>query len=164
MASQYDNIKTAADLITEVQCHGLSQKTEDLNRAADIIGNTPVKELIRLANDIGRVNRDGEPDPMGTWSSNRPATQSTFYMIISNIWNWEEVTRFWNRHTNPEHEQLKQAQADLKTYMSRITELEKAVKQSGIDRLINELHDKDQEIKELKAKLYDLLMAQEGIG
>lgn len=99
--SKYDSIKTAAELVREVKNHGLSTVQEDLNRAADIIGNTEIGELVRLANDIGRNNENGEPDPKGTWNSDRIATQNTFYSIISHIWHWEEVTRFWNQHTNP---------------------------------------------------------------
>ena len=106
-------------------------------------------------------------------------------MIASNIWNWEEVTRFWNLYTNPEHEKLKQAEADAKTYMSRIEDLERQVENQKslkdvehqsrlgeatklveatveIDRLNGELHSKDREIMELKAKLYDLMVGKEG--
>ena len=79
--SKYDGIKTAAELVREVKNHGLSTVQEDLNRAADIIGNSEIGELVRLANDIGRNNENGEPDPKGTWSSNRstpiPNTKSS---------------------------------------------------------------------------------------
>lgn len=78
--SKYDGIKTAAELVREVKNYGLSTVQEDLNRAADIIGNSEIGELVRLANDIGRNNENGEPDPKGTWSSNRIATQNTFYL------------------------------------------------------------------------------------
>lgn len=102
--SMYDSIKTAAELVAEVQIHGLSTAQEDICRAQDIFGHTAVDELARLANDIGRNNGQGEPDPNGTWSSGRRGTQSTFYSILVNIWHWEEVTRFWNLHTNPERQ------------------------------------------------------------
>ena len=72
MASQYDSIKTAEELLKEVAAHGLSTKPEDICRAKDIFGRSEVKELIRLANDNGRLNGfDGEPDPRGTYSSGR---------------------------------------------------------------------------------------------
>ena len=63
--SKYDNIETAADLVTEVQLNGLSTDQEDICRVQDIFGQSPVKELIRLANDIGCNNAQGEPDPEG---------------------------------------------------------------------------------------------------
>lgn len=88
MSSKYDSIKTAADLVAEVAAHGLSTEQEDQNRAADIFGNTSIEELDRLANDIGRNNQNGEPDPKGTWSSSRKGTQETFYFIAFSIWNW----------------------------------------------------------------------------
>ena len=31
-------------------------------------------------------------------------------MIAFSIWNWEDATRFWNQHTNPEHAELKELQ------------------------------------------------------
>ena len=63
--SKYDDIKTAAELVAEVRAHGLSLDQEDICRAQDIFGNSPIEELVRLANDIGRNNRNGEPDPRG---------------------------------------------------------------------------------------------------
>ena len=101
--SKYDSIKTAAELVAEVRANGLSTVQEDICRAQDIFGHTPIEELDRLANDIGRDNDKGEPDPHGTWSSSRPATQATFYRIVFSIWNWEDAVRFWNQHANPEH-------------------------------------------------------------
>ena len=83
MSSKYDSITTAADLVKEVMAHGLSTVQDDLNRAADIFGRSSIEELVNLANDIGRNNENGEPDPKGSWSSGRKATQSTFYMIAS---------------------------------------------------------------------------------
>ena len=70
--SKYDSIKTAAELVKEVRLNGLSLAQEDICRAQDIFGNAPIEELVALANDIGRNNRDGEPDPKGTVSSTRP--------------------------------------------------------------------------------------------
>lgn len=47
MASQYDSIKTAEELLKEVAAHGLSTKPEDICRAQDIFGRSEVKELTR---------------------------------------------------------------------------------------------------------------------
>lgn len=173
--SKYDSIKTAADLISEVQGHGLSTAQEDLNRAADIFGNSSVEELDRLANDIGRNNENGEPDPKGSWSSNRKATQSTFYMIASAIWNWEDVTRFWNLHTNPEREELvklrnveKELKAEVQKLKGQIEEEHKncleykslAMKfKDERNKIAADLHDSKMNELELKARLYDLMIA-----
>lgn len=176
MGNNYNSIKTASELVSVVQMHGLSLDQESLNRVADIFGNSTVEELVRLANDIGRNNEHGEPDPKGTWSSDRKATQGTFYSIISHIWNWEEVTRFWNEHTNPEREELtelREANRKLNEELSlstvqknkehemRLAETsEKLDAKATADRLAAELHDKEMEVIELKAKLYDLMVKE----
>lgn len=64
--SKYDSIKTAAELVAEVQAHGLSLAQEDICRAQDIFGRSAVQDLVALANDIGRNNENGDPDPKGT--------------------------------------------------------------------------------------------------
>ncbi len=184
--SKYDNIKTAAELVIEVQLNGMSLAQEDICRAQDIFGHTPIEELARLANDIGRDNEKGEPDPKGSWSSDRRATQSTFYSILTNIWHWEEVTRFWNTHTNPEHEKLVEVRAirdDLKEQLSKLGDqlenskaqvkaehearlaeaTEKLDARKEIDVLKAELHSRDMDILELKAKLYDLLVERKEV-
>lgn len=178
--SKYDSIKTAAEMVQEVRMHGLSTAQEDLNRVADIFGNTQIEELDRLANDIGRNNEHGEPDPTGSWSSNRQPTQDTFYCIISHIWNWQEVVRFWNCHTNPDagklaamkttvdalkeanenlHEKLTESKEETKreheARLAGTSERLEALKE--VDRLAAELHDRDMEVMALKAKLYDLM-------
>lgn len=173
--SKYDSIETAANLVREVMAHGLSTAQDDLNRAADIFGNDSVENLVSLANDIGRNNENGEPDPNGSWSSSRKATQSTFYMIASSIWNWEDVTRFWNLHTNPERVELVEARRQLKKLSEdakekgeallkehqavlderkRVVDLEAEVRKLGAD-----LHDSKMNEMELKARLYDLMVA-----
>lgn len=174
--SKYDSIKTAADLVVEVQLRGLSTAQEDICRAQDIFGSTSVEELVRLANDTGMNNEKGEPDPKGTWSSTRKATQGTFYMIASSIWNWEDVTRFWNQHTNPERGELLRLRGSCKTLEQEVLQkaeeaakehrlrLEETYKKLGlkedVEKLQTELHDRDMTIMELKAKLYDLLAEQ----
>lgn len=165
MSSKYDSIKTAKELIAEVRIHGLSLAQEDLNRAADIIGNEPIENLVFLANHIGRKNDDGEDDPKGSWSGGSPATRSTFYSVLFHIWNWEDATRFWNLYTNPEREQIVEAsKAEVKEeHEARLAETsEKQKAQAEIDRMNGELHSKDMEIMELKARLYDLLVGKEG--
>lgn len=172
--SKYDGIKTAADLVVDVQLNGLSMVQEDICRAQDIFGNTTVDELVRLANDTGMNNENGEPDPKGTWSSGRKATQGTFYMIVSHIWNWEEVTRFWNLYTNPQTEELKELRKEHKKLsvlyddlLVRRDELlaDQKVGAETIDQLSSRAGDAQRraeeaeaEVVRLKAKLYDLLV------
>ena len=174
--SKYDSIKTAAELVAEVRANGLSTVQEDICRAQDIFGHTPIEELDRLANDIGRDNDKGEPDPHGTWSSSRPATQATFYRIVFSIWNWEDATRFWNLHTNPE----RQAWQEDKRIVG---ELQHKVMVAEIDRdaaknllrasekkasdLIDALTDAERractaeaQVLALKARLYDYITAE----
>lgn len=171
--SKYDSIKTAADLVTEVQFHGLSTAQDDICRAQDILGNTSIEELARLANDIGRNNDDGEPDPKGSWSSNRKPTQGTFYSIIFAIWNWEDACRFWNEHTNPlkeRHDKICAENRGLRDEREQLVEhrdeLLASEKEAGekVSELSAELMDAklraekaEAEVIQLKARLYDLL-------
>lgn len=43
--SKYDSIKTAAELVAEVQAHGLSLAQEDICRAQDIFGRSAVQDI-----------------------------------------------------------------------------------------------------------------------
>lgn len=172
--SKYDSIKTAADLVVEVQLHGLSTAQEDICRAQDIFGSTSVEDLARLANDTGMNNEKGEPDPKGTWSSTRKATQGTFYMIVSCIWNWEEVTRFWNIYTNPQTDELKELRSENERVRKENKELTAKIEEAVDDMLGNaeevgrlskriesiqsRAEEAENEVVRLKAKLYDLLV------
>lgn len=172
--SKYDDIKTAAELVAYVRNHGFSTQQEDICRAQDIFGRSAVEELVELANNIGRKNVSGEPDPKGSWSGGVPA-RDVFYSIAFQIWNWEDAVRFWNLHSNPQTEELKELREanrklneDLtvstvqknKEHEARIAETqEKLEAMEKAERLAAELHDKEMEIMELKAKLYDLTMA-----
>lgn len=172
--SKYDNIKTAADLVAEVAVHGLSTEQDDINRAADIFGNTGIDELARLANDIGRLDKPssegGKPDPNGSWSSGRKGTQDTFYFIAFSIWNWREATSFFNAHTNPatkDHRvtnletSLKVSERkcdDLKTQLDATAERAKNYA-NKIDDLNAEKATLELGTAKLKAKLYDLMVA-----
>lgn len=176
MSSKYDSIKTAEEMVQEVIVHGLSTNQDDLCRVQDIFGNSPIEDLDRLANDIGRNNEYGEPDPKGTWSSSRRPTRDVFYMILFNIWNWEDATRFWNQHSNPEREEL----VDLrKSYNNLSSQLDKQIEHTRLERdrfaeqskriheldsevirLTVQLDEKDLEITRLKAKLYDMMLSE----
>ena len=171
--SKYDSIETAAELVAEVQAHGLSTAQEDICRAQDIFGHTAVEELARLANDIGRNNAQGEPDSNGTWSSGRRGTQSTFYSILVNIWHWEEVTRFWNLHTNPQTGELKEQRSANKRLTQENEELTARLNElledqqkrcdhiqelaSRVGEAQRRAEDAETQIMALKAKLYDYM-------
>lgn len=182
--SKYDSIKTAKEMIAEVMIHGLSLDPEDICRVQDIFGNTPMKELADLANDIGRNDADGNPDPNGSWSSTRRETRSTFYMILTHIWNFEEVVRFWNHYTNPEHNELKELQTKLHSEMQEHVITKNALKiqvgktmdehkryleasratakeAENVTLLKSEVHYLKMQIIELKAKLYDMMEKEE---
>lgn len=173
MSSKYDSIKTASEMVEEVMVHGLSTNQADICRVQDIFGQSTIEELDRLANDIGRNNEYGEPDPKGTWSSGRRPTRDVFYMILFNIWNWEDATRFWNQHSNIEREELLKLRNTCKNLSKQ---LDKQVEHTKVERnevvetlnrlreteselitLNSQLDEKDFEIMKLKAKLYDLM-------
>lgn len=182
--SKYDSITTAKDLVREVMLNGLITMPEDICRVQDIFGHSTIGELVELANDIGRNDENGNPDPNGSWSSTRRETRSTFYMILTHIWNFDEVSRFWNLHTNPEHQELKDLQSKLRDEMKDHSSTKKALKEQldktaeeherylkanhdaatkaeTINQLEAEIHDLNMKIVELKAKLYDLMTKEE---
>ena len=176
MASKYDGIKTAKDLVSEVMMHGLSSTQEDICRAQDIFGHSTIEELVDLANDIGRNDENGNPDPKGTWSSGRRGTRSTFYQIAFNIWNWEDATRFWNQHSNPLKEAADIAEAqrrETKKRLDQLNEAHEALRQKAVklDEDLNKyvqkefearaaLKEAEAEIIRLKARLFDMMEAQ----
>lgn len=185
MASQYDSIKTPKELLTEVAMHGFSTKLEDICRAQDIFGRASIGDLVSLANDNGRQDGNGNPDPDGDWSSGRDGTRKYFYQVLFQIWHWEDATRFYNQHTNKEFLEGKEATEKLRGEMRDHSDTKKALKeqfqktqeqhQLVLDErrrandaetkalhLEDEIHDRDMQIMELKAKLYDMMMAQEG--
>lgn len=181
MASQYDKIKTPKELLVQVSMHGFSLNTEDVCRAQDIFGRAPIEDLVALANDNGRVNDKGEPDPEGTWSSSRKGYQNVFYQVLFHIWNWEDATRFYNQHTNPEFKKMKKSVAELEAELAEArTEAEENKEDCQIwreryesERAAHAEARKEadfyqkgyetahQEIIALKAKLYDLMVAKE---
>ena len=96
------------------------------------------------------------------------------------------MTRFWNTHTNPEHEQVEELRAKLRAEMaehsntkkaleeqrvstdaehkSLLAERAKRIEQSDkIESMKAEIHDRDMTIMELKAKLYDLLVERKEV-
>lgn len=177
MASIYDGIKTAKELVKIVGFQGLSTKTEDICRAQDIFGRATIEELDELANDIGRNDSNGSPDKNGSWSSGRAATRPIFYQILFHIWNWEDATRFYNQHSNPEYEELENLRTENKKLSGRVESLEARRAElldnakAASDAILEETKKKlaaieraekaEKEIVKLKAKLYDLMLENE---
>lgn len=177
MLKELKDIKTAKELIEHIQIHGMSTIQEDIVIMQDIIGHAPIEELYLLANDIGRNDENGNPDPKGSWSSGRKGTQSTFYSLLFHIWNWQDAVDFWNRNTNPEHEKRVIVDAqnnDLRAARDRMRkEIDsKSEELEYLHHQLNESRDSDQRLREvvnrkdaeiqaLKAKLYDLMTKEE---
>lgn len=171
-----DQVTTATELVGLVSWQGVSTKQEDISRMQDIIGHSTIGELDLLANDIGA---DGYPDnPKSQVFSGRRGTRDTFYHLLSVIWNWQDLLDFWNKHTNPDHKKLEETKAELQRHKEWLkqktdrvvdlnSQLEEAATvavdaQSENRKLQQALHDKDREIMELKAKLYDLMVKENG--
>lgn len=175
MASIYEKIKTPKELLELVKVHGLSTEIEDICRAQDIFGRAPIEDLVALANDNGRKNDAGESDPNGSWSCGRDGLQKTFYSVLFHIWNWEDATRFYNQHTNPDYEELKNLENKRKSLRTRIDQLETRrmelledakrgsdfITEQGkrIQEAEKRAETAEAEVIQLKARLYDLMVA-----
>ncbi len=152
--TKLEQIETAAELVSLVNWQGVSTKQEDICKMQDIIGNSTIEELERLANDTGD-NRTG-----------RQGTRNNFYHILSVIWRWDDLIEFWNKHTNPDHEELyttkvkcKELEEDNARLKASIKDFEKNLlkyQDLASDRA-KALREKDEEIMRLKAKLYDMM-------
>lgn len=178
MSSIYENIKTPKELIASVRAHGLSTKVEDICKAQDIFGHAPLEELVKLAQDNGRLKGfNGEPDPRGTVSSGREGDSKIFYQILFHIWHWEDATRFYNQYSNfPIIDKLNEVDEMNK----RLKKAEQKAEEMGdqFDTAMNQYgkllaqydemekaklaaeqktQEAEQEIIRLKAKLYDLM-------
>lgn len=166
MASVYDRISSASELIYAVRFGGLSTAQEDINRAQDIFGNTSLGELIKLANDRGRNNNKGDPDPQGSWSSGRVGTQQTFYSILFTIWNWQDALNFYNMYSNQQYQTGQQAICLSEKLRAENDSLRISLDETDNDliecsRSLHTLEERvaqaDQEIIKLKASLYDAM-------
>ena len=165
MKTKLEQIETAAELVTLVSWQGVSTKQEDICKMQDIIGHSTIEELDRLANFTGD-------------KSGKMGTQSYFYHILSVIWRWDDLIEFWNKHTNPEHKQLEEANELLMKCEKELkfaNEILEKKNKDGEDfrkrycELLDKSMDqekaiaaKDREIMELKAKLYDMMVKENG--
>lgn len=154
MKTKLEQIETAAELVSLVAWQGVSTKQEDICRMQDIIGHSTIEELDRLANDTGD-NRTG-----------RRGTRENFYHILSVIWRWDDLIEFWNKHSDPVHDELRKAKAKLRELeeenarlVASRNDFEKNLlkyQDLAVERS-RALKEKDEEIMKLKAKLYDMM-------
>ena len=165
MASQYDSIQTPKELLTKVAMHGFSTQIDDKLRAQDIFGRAPIEDLVELANTAGK-------------------TSENFYMVLFSIWHWTDATRFYNEHSNPEKQKMREQYEEIRSLNQRLEDAQLEASEHHEDcqewmRRCNEeqaAHAETrnevefykvaakmahQEIIELKAKLYDFMVAME---
>jgi chromosome segregation ATPase len=158
---RYDNIETARELISEVAQFGLSTQQHDLNRVGDILGNSGIDTLAKLANSDENIGN--------------MTIGSRFYSIAFRVWNWEDATRFYNEHTLAVGVKLRENARKLDEAEKSITERDKSIE--GLKAITEEqrlkmyelendmgiaetaISEAKQEIITLKAKLYDLITA-----
>jgi len=177
MSSIYDKVKTPKELIDSVKAHGFSTKQEDICRAQDIFGRAPIDDLVALANDNGRRNDNGEPDPEGSISCGREGTRKYFYQILFHIWNWEDATRFYNQYSNPDFKRVKELERDKGGLEKRVNQLTERrdflVAQENkwaeaynaqtvkLNEETTRANIAEAEVIKLKAMLFDLMYAKE---
>lgn len=171
MKTKLEQINTAAELITFTLAFGVPTDPESICRMQDIIGNSTTGELEALAEKYKEHDRNGKQ----------------FYFVLYHIWSWEDATRFFMQHSSltvqnlrdengalsdqvaDQEKEIKDLTAQHTNDTNRIEDLkekfEKAA-QAAIAQeqkaasLTAELANKDREIIELKAKLYDLITKQ----
>ena len=167
--SEYDNINNLRDLLVHITMHGMSTKTEDILRMQDIVGNTSVQDLVAFAND---------KDEMGNMKNWR-----RFYSLLFSIWNWEDALTFWANNSNPERAKMSALRErnkvlekencenkKLKAWLDKAYEKQEYYRDQYTQTLEKNmdmekiLKQKDEEIVKLKAKMYDLMVKENGAG
>jgi len=166
LKTKLEQIETATELVQLVSWQGVSTKQEDICKMQDIIGHSTLDELIKLANDNGRCDANGNPDPDGTWCCGRRGTRQDFYHLLSVIWNWEDLIRFWNEHTDPGYKELRELREhskDMEEQINRAAQ-EKATSRDMYNHQAERAHNAEKKVEELeaeilklKAKLYDMM-------
>ena len=176
MATIYDNITSAAELVKHVKTCGRQTDIDSTIRIQDIIGRSTMDELIALANGEGRVDDNGNPDPEGCYKKDHLRTRETFYSILFGVWNWEDATRFYIQNSSPEMKELRQLRKEVKEaresaakWQMKHQELKEYIgteenrcAELGMENLglEEEIKDLKMEIMALKAKLYDLMVKE----
>ena len=165
MKTKLEQIESATELVQLVSWQGVSTKQEDICKMQDIIGHSTLDELIKLANDNGRCDSEGNPDPDGTCWGGRTGTQKDFYHLLSIIWNWTDLIEFWNRYTDCGYKELRKLRDSKNKDDAAIksAKAEAAHWKNMFDHQVvnahnaeNKVAELETEILKLKAKLYDL--------
>lgn len=173
MITDLNRVTTIKELIEYITRFGIPTDQENICKMQDIVGHSTIGELLFVANDIGRNDENGNPDPSGTWTSNRRGTRDSFYSMLFTIWNWEDACRFWNNNSNPEHQEVTELKRELRSIKDRydyISERNMSYKdqiekmQKDYEHVLDanakaaeEIEKKDLEIVRLKARLFDLM-------
>lgn len=156
---KYDDIKTAKDLVKEVALNGMSLNQDDQIRAQDIIGHSTVGELEELANSKEQIKNQ--------------SMSGYFYHLLKYIWSIEDVIRFWNNNSNPEHKEVELLRDEAKKfreYSKKLADEVESLKSELAQLKAKAINDnasseKDkQEIIRLKARLFDLMEQLESKG
>ena len=153
MATKYDKIETAEKLVELVKWQGLYTDMESIVRVQDIIAKSSYEDLAEMAAD--------------------GAKQDTLFMILTKVWNWQDVVRFWNSYINPEHKELirmknkvdeltgeaehLEGQINNEHQLRMDASFENADLKQRVSALQADVHDRDMTIMSLKAELYDLM-------
>jgi hypothetical protein len=156
--SEYDNITTADDLVREVMQNGLSTTQEDLNRAADIIGQTSVGDLEALAkNKAWKLQFDRFAE-----------TARALYAILHSIWGYDEFCRFYARHALGLFDEIAEANEKFcaekevnRELLAQCNHAREAIQAetSRKNEVLAELEAAEAQVLRLKAKLYDQMTA-----
>lgn len=154
MDNRLKEIKSTAQLITYIRCHGTPTDLESICTMQDIVGHEAIETLENIAQ----------------------THSGTFYTLLYKIWNWQDATEFYNRVSNQVYistmakakenaaevkrlkekttaqaEQIYKTESDLTTTADRVNELTTELKEAK-----EKAEAYEQEIIRLKAKLYDL--------
>lgn len=168
MKTKLEQITTAAELVTYTLAFGVPTDPESICKMQDIIGHSTQGELEALAEKYKEHDRNGKQ----------------FYFILYHIWSWEDATKFFMEHSSltierfqDQIEELEEKNAFYEKENKKLTtlyesekgsrkdlagSLEKAIDSYNMlekkaDQLEQKIIMQNQEILELKAKLYDLM-------
>lgn len=122
MKTKLEQIETIQELLTYITAFGIPTDTESICKMQDIVGNSPVKTLVELAQDDGtKVADDGS-----RWSTGRHGSQKEMMALLFTIWHWEDATSFYNRHVNKEYREIKAKAQDAESAEKRAGECKRA--------------------------------------
>lgn len=156
---KFEEITTAAELLTYVKYHGRPTDIDSICRMQDIIGHTAVEDLVKITRE------------------------NTAHMmpLLFDVWHWEEATRFYNKHVNKETREarkaFKETAADCitwkeaaETYKNEVEKQREAAEHNlkiweeadaEADKQRRRADAAEAEVMKLKAMLFDYMMKAE---